>query len=125
MRPRFILSLIASVSGLLVSTPAAAAELLLLSTTSAREALGEIIPMFERATGNTVGGLHDCVPVLHGDVFQIARPAGASAASARGKNSLFADRVWRDSLARRRKSIAVPGAVLGANRFANVERGTF
>lgn len=54
MRLHFIVSLVASLLGLLPSTPVAAAELRLLSTTSAREALGEIVPMFERATGHTV-----------------------------------------------------------------------
>jgi molybdate transport system substrate-binding protein len=54
VKARFGFSIVASVLGVLLSTTATAAEVLLLSTTSAKEALGEIIPAFERATGHTV-----------------------------------------------------------------------
>ena len=54
MNFQIILVLIGSLVGSLLSQPVAAEDVLLLSTTSAREALGEVIPMFERATGHTV-----------------------------------------------------------------------
>ncbi len=49
-----LIALVALAMSLAISGSASAAEVLLLSTTSAKEALGELIPMFERTSGHTV-----------------------------------------------------------------------
>lgn len=51
---RTMLALAASFGALMMSTPANAAEVVLLSSTAMREALEDLIPMFEKASGHKV-----------------------------------------------------------------------
>jgi len=53
-RRSIVVACVAAVGLLFGSSPMNAAEVIVLSTTSAREALAELVPMFQRTTGHTV-----------------------------------------------------------------------
>jgi molybdate transport system substrate-binding protein len=53
-RRSIVVACVAAVGLLVGSSPMNAAEVIVLSTTSAREALAELVPMFQRTSGHTV-----------------------------------------------------------------------